>query len=204
MSSPHEQLAVDELEPPAVHHAEGRRGIVRVSHAIARGEVVVVALLLGALVVCALTQVVSRYVFDNSLAWTEELARVLFVAGTFLGASAAIALRREIKVDVLHPALRPVRRRNPEAAQRVTLAADLAAPSASVALAVLMLWLSWEYVAFQAAGTSMSTAMQVPSWWLVAVLPVAFALAAFHYAAAVVEVLQERAAAHRAAADGPT
>lgn len=166
------------------------RGFVRASYALARTEVAFVAVLLAVLVLCGLAQVISRYVFDASLTWTEELARVLFIAGTFLGFSASIALRREIRVDVLDFALRPVDRRRPSIGRRIRVALDVVAATVSFAFAVFMLWLSWDYVSFMAGGTSTSVALRVPSWWLVAVLPLAFALSAFHYSAVVVEVLQ--------------
>ncbi len=44
------------------------------------------------------TQVVARYVFGNSIGWSEEIARALLVAITFLGC--AIAMRRNTHIAI--------------------------------------------------------------------------------------------------------
>ncbi len=51
-------------------------------------------------------QVVMRYVFSNSLSWTEELARYIFVWQIWLGASLGIKYRKHIRVEFLSNALR--------------------------------------------------------------------------------------------------
>ncbi|MDY3903061.1 TRAP transporter small permease [Peptoniphilus sp. SGI.035] len=44
-------------------------------------------------------QIVARYVFGNSLAWSEELVRYLFVWSAFLGVPYCIRRKASIKVD---------------------------------------------------------------------------------------------------------
>ena len=56
------------------------------------------ALLLGGLVAVMLTQVFFRYVLNSSLAWSEELAKYLFVWMTFIGG--AICLKENIHIGV--------------------------------------------------------------------------------------------------------
>jgi TRAP-type C4-dicarboxylate transport system permease small subunit len=46
-------------------------------------------------------QVVMRYVFGNSLSWSEELARYLFIWYTWIGTSLAIRERRHIRIEIL-------------------------------------------------------------------------------------------------------
>ncbi len=57
------------------------------------GSIILVALLL---IVWA--QVASRYIFNNSIAWTEESARYIMIWGVMLGAS--IALRRGYLISI--------------------------------------------------------------------------------------------------------
>jgi TRAP-type C4-dicarboxylate transport system permease small subunit len=45
--------------------------------------------ILAALLLIVLMQVVSRYIFNNSLSWTEEAARYLMIWGVLLGVSLA-------------------------------------------------------------------------------------------------------------------
>ncbi|OIJ22299.1 TRAP transporter small permease protein [Anaerobacillus alkalidiazotrophicus] len=46
-------------------------------------------------------QVIMRYVFDNSLSWSEELARYCFIWLVYIGISYGVKKQRHIKVDVL-------------------------------------------------------------------------------------------------------
>jgi len=45
------------------------------------------------------TQVVFRYILNNSLIWTEELAKYLFVWLTFIGAASVFKDKKHIGVD---------------------------------------------------------------------------------------------------------
>lgn len=61
----------------------------------------------AAMIAVVVLQVVCRYLFNNSLFWSEELARMLLVQITFLGASVAFRNRLHIAVDILAARLRP-------------------------------------------------------------------------------------------------
>lgn len=52
-------------------------------------------------------QVVMRYVFDNSLSWSEELARYLFVWQIWIGVSYAARNRSHLRITVLRDLLGP-------------------------------------------------------------------------------------------------
>ena len=51
------------------------------------------------IVILIFTQVLFRYIFNNSLNWTEELAKYLFVWMTFIGAAGAFKDHIHIGVD---------------------------------------------------------------------------------------------------------
>lgn len=44
-------------------------------------------------------QVVMRYVFENSLSWSEELARYVFLWQIWLGASYAVKKKRHLRIE---------------------------------------------------------------------------------------------------------
>lgn len=46
-------------------------------------------------------QVVSRYVFNHALPWTEELALVSFVLSIYFGASAAVLKKKHLRVEIV-------------------------------------------------------------------------------------------------------
>ncbi len=58
-----------------------------------------IALIFGVIVFIMFTQVVFRYIFNNSLSWSEELIRFLFVWLTFLGGALAINNKSHIAVE---------------------------------------------------------------------------------------------------------
>src|SRR5690554_6142746 len=61
----------------------------------------VIATLLVALIVSVSANVVGRAVFNRSLPWADELARMLFIWLIFVGAAAAFARYEHIAVDIL-------------------------------------------------------------------------------------------------------
>ncbi len=55
----------------------------------------------GLMVIMLLLQVISRYIFRNSIPWTEEIALILFVLSIYFGASAAIYRKQHLRLEVL-------------------------------------------------------------------------------------------------------
>ena len=47
-------------------------------------------------------QFITRYVFNNSASWTEEIARYLLIGTVFVGASIGVAKNNHIQVDLLY------------------------------------------------------------------------------------------------------
>jgi tripartite ATP-independent transporter DctM subunit len=61
----------------------------------------IVAIALVALNVLVFTQVVSRYIFNSPISWTEEMARILFIWISFMGAFLALKTKGHIAVETL-------------------------------------------------------------------------------------------------------
>lgn len=55
--------------------------------------------LMSVMAVIIFIQVVARYVFHNSLSWSEELARYIFIWLVYLGISYGCQMRKHIKID---------------------------------------------------------------------------------------------------------
>ncbi len=60
-----------------------------------------IAALFATMIAVVTAQVLWRYVFDNSLDWTEEFSRHVFVWMTFVGAALAIKEGTHIRVSIL-------------------------------------------------------------------------------------------------------
>ncbi len=63
-------------------------------------ENVLILLLFVSLVIVFL-QVVMRYVFQNSLSWSEELARYLFIWLTWLSTGYAVRQKRHLRIEMV-------------------------------------------------------------------------------------------------------
>lgn len=124
------------------------------------------AAIVAVLVVFLSLAVIGRYVFDIGIAWSDELARMLFVWVVFLGFAVAIRHRGNIGVELLVDRLpRPVRR-------HVILLQDIVILAFSVLftweaaitvrfsllqrLPVLQVTIAWLYAAVLVAGVMMT------------------------------------------------
>ncbi len=61
--------------------------------------------LLWAMAALVFTQFFTRYALNDSVAWTEEAARYLLIALTFIGSAGAVRRGSHIRVEVLENAL---------------------------------------------------------------------------------------------------
>ncbi|WP_461210835.1 TRAP transporter small permease [Desulfocurvus sp. DL9XJH121] len=91
---------------------------------------ILITVAFGAMTVLIFGQVVCRYVLQNPLSWSEELARYLFVWLTFCGASVAFYEDTHIKVSYFVDSVP-----NPRLRGAVNLLAD-----------ALCLWFLWVFV----------------------------------------------------------
>ncbi len=122
-------------------------------------------------------QFFTRYVLNDSLGWTEEIARFLLIAVTFMGAIMAVRKQSHIAVEILYRYLpRPVRR-------VLQTAIDLGLVAF---YALLALWSG------ELAGNTfqMMVSIDVPKAWLYWFVTACFALMALHQALATVRHLK--------------
>ena len=151
-------------------------------------------LLLVVLVVTTSLQVFTRYVLNAPLSWTEELARILFIWITFIGAAVIAKRSGHISIDFVTNLL-------PPGARRWVL---VVANAASVAILLL---LGVKGVALlRITGISASPALGIPWAYVYAAFPVGMFLMAARYAGALVRLLrrpvetgQEASPAHKVA-----
>ena len=62
-------------------------------------ELYLCVFLMSAMTLVTFIQVVMRKVFNNSLSWSEELARYIFIWLIYIGISYGCKLRKHIKID---------------------------------------------------------------------------------------------------------
>lgn len=62
-------------------------------------ELYICVFLMSFMTLLIFVQVIMRYVFNNSLSWSEELARYVFIWLIYIGISYGCKLRKHIKID---------------------------------------------------------------------------------------------------------
>ncbi len=123
-------------------------------------EYLLYALLL-ALVVIVTANIVARSIFNNSLPWTEELSRFLFVWVTFVGSVLVNDSFGHMRMDILPNALKGRGRRALDAFVSVIVMLVLA----------ILIWGGWSMMRDNLDYRS--AALAIPYGWINAVVPVA-------------------------------
>lgn len=113
-----------------------------------------------AALIALFVNVVLRYGFNYSLAWSEELVREVIILTTFIGCSAAIKARSMIKIDAL-PQIFPVLR------TPLTFFSNFA----TLIFASMMIYYGTKMAALQMATFQKTIIMQIPLVYLYAILP---------------------------------
>jgi TRAP-type C4-dicarboxylate transport system permease small subunit len=69
------------------------------------------ALMMFLIIIIITGQIIWRYIFNNSLSWTEELSRYIYAWLIFIGATLGIAENSHIRVDIFYKMFsKPTRR----------------------------------------------------------------------------------------------
>ena len=104
--------------------------------------------------------VVLRYGFNYTLAWSEEMVREVIIYTTFIGCSAAVRNRSLIRIDAsvqLLPRLRPF----------LTFFSN----AVVMVFAGMMIYYGWLMAALQVRTHQKTIIMQIPLVYLYAILP---------------------------------
>lgn len=104
--------------------------------------------------------VILRYGFNYTLAWSEELVRLVIVYSTFIGCSASIKNRSIIKVDVMLQLY-------PKSRVPLMIFSHLAI----LVFSVIMVVYGWQMVLQQAKTGQNTIILEVPMSYLYALLP---------------------------------
>jgi len=147
-----------------------RSFILRLDRWLGQVEAVLLAAMVTAITAVTFAQVFTRYVTEDPLIWTEEVARYLFVWITLIGAAAAVRLNGHFGLDIL-------RRRAPPLRKPLGALTTLAVG----AFFALLLWTGIGET--RQAATQISPALQVGMQWAYLALPIGAALALYHLVA---------------------
>ena len=117
-----------------------------------------------ALGLTVLYQFITRYVFNDSAAWTEEIARYLLIATVFLGAVIGVTKNNHIQVDFFYRFM----------PQGLSRSVSLLTDALRVAFLAAASWLTW--LLMQKMGSYQMTVVDLPMNLVYGVVLLAFVL----------------------------
>lgn len=116
-------------------------------------------------------QVIMRYCFNNSLTWSEELARYIFIWQVWLGASFCVKENRHIRIDIFTNHL-------PENVYKVF---EFVITLISIAFCVFMVIKGGSVMGMVGRFNQTSPALALPMTVVYACVPISSALMIIHY-----------------------
>lgn len=108
-----------------------------------------------AMVVIIFLQVVMRYVFNNSLTWSEEIARYIFLWQIWIGVSYAVKRSKHIRVTIMVDLLKNA---------RVKKAMELLATLIWLAFGIFLFYRAGIVMTKVHASGQLSPATFIPMW----------------------------------------
>ena len=150
---------------------EGRSALLRLDRTIAWLEAAVIGTSMLIMAANTLANVLGRYVFSQSLYFSEELNEILMVTVTFIGLGYVTRRGRHIRMSAVYD-LVPV-------PWRRWLMAFIALTTA-VAI-FLLAWQAWDYVAKVAARGRLTPSLQMPLWLTYVSVVIGLALTGVQY-----------------------
>ncbi len=105
--------------------------------------------------------VILRYGFNHTLAWSEELVREVIIFTTFIGCGAAVKYRSMIKIDALIQLV-------PKLKLPLTYFSHLA----TITFSLMMLYYGWKIAALQVMTQQKTIILEIPLVYLYAFLPI--------------------------------
>lgn len=140
----------------------------RINASLNRGVEYLLSALGISMAVIVAAQVVSRYLLNHSLFWSEELARYILVWLTFLGAAAAYYRKAHPGIDMLSSRMGP----------RLRLVNTILVHLVSLCLFLVMIYHGTAFSYF--IRSQSSPALSLPMWMIFAIIPVSGLLLACH------------------------
>lgn len=106
-------------------------------------------------------QVILRYVFNNSLSWSEELARYIFIWQIWLGTSVSMKENEHICLDMLNNKLQG----------KAKIALALVANILMLLFCAFLAKYGWDLVYSMMSRGNKSVALRIPMWLVYLALP---------------------------------
>lgn len=144
-------------------------------------EIYIGAVLFAAMTILLFVQVVSRYVFNNSITWTEELCTIMFVWMVYLGCAGAITRRKHLRIDAFLVAM-PFRVR-----KVLLIIDDIIFGIFSVYILIPMMQITTNYL----VRGAVSPILRLPKFISYGMMPVCFVLIVIRIVPNIIRLIHE-------------
>lgn len=129
-------------------------------------EEILVIILLATMTALVGVQVIMRYVMQNSLSWSEEMARYVFIWLVNIGISYGVKTKRHISVDVLNTRL----------SEKNSAYLSILADMLFLVFAILIIYNGYNLTMRIMATGQSSPALEMPMYIVYGSLPASFCL----------------------------
>lgn len=126
--------------------------------------------LLGSMIVMAVTQIVLRQFFDDTIAWADEFIKIVVLWLAMVGSVAAARDNRHIRIDVLSHVL----------PDRLVALSRIVVDLFAAGLCAVIAWQAWRYLQIEIEWQE-TVLGEVPAWIAHAVVPAAFLLISYRF-----------------------
>ena len=126
--------------------------------------------LLGSMIIMAVTQIVLRQFFDDSIEWADEFIKIVVLWLAMVGSVAAARDNRHIRIDVLSHVL----------PGKLVVLSRIIVDLFAAAVCVVIAWQAWRYLQIEIEWQE-TVLGDVPAWIAHAVVPAAFLLIGYRF-----------------------
>lgn len=145
--------------------------ILWLNHIVDRIEGVVITTLMLVATVFAVVQVAARYIFNNSLYWSEELILYSLISMSFLSASMGVRYSAHISVEALYAFVSP----------RVARILHYVATILGLLFAISLVWYGGRLSFATLQMNQLSSAMRIPVGLIYFIIPISGLFMALRY-----------------------
>jgi TRAP-type C4-dicarboxylate transport system permease small subunit len=134
-------------------------------------ENTIAVLTMGTVSILVFGQVVSRYCFEYTPVWSEELSRFLIVWSIFIGVAIGVRKNQHIGVDAIIRFL----------PHKLKLASEVLLNLIGVVVIAILIYSSFEFIGHTMEYEQLSPAMRIPMYIPYIAMPVGLSLSIIHF-----------------------
>ncbi|MCL2617054.1 MAG: TRAP transporter small permease [Defluviitaleaceae bacterium] len=150
----------------------------------------VATLLFIAMIFFMVYQVTARFILQIPAPWTEELSRYLWICMGFIGSAVAMKNHQHIEINIIASFFDNMQDEKKKA--KMTKLLDLVRFAIIFGFCVYMAQMCFDFTIRVIATNQLTPALQIPKWWIDAVICFGWAAMAFHSAIIIAKTLSPK------------